>query len=75
MMSNILKTSYTEAIFKAAPPPPPPPPRPPPPPPPVYLLFSAQFQTSHMTCGINITRKRTDASFKRTKEGNNVPQA
>ena len=61
MMSDILKTSYTEAIFKA--------------PPPVYLLFSAQFQTSHMTCGINITKKRTDASFKITKEGNNVPQA
>ena len=62
MMSDILKTSYTGAIFEA-------------PPPLVYLLFSAQFQTSHVTCGINITRKRTDASFKGTKEWNTVPQA
>ena len=31
MMSDILKTSYPEAIFKATPPPP------------VYLLFSARF--------------------------------
>ena len=64
MMSDILKTSFTGAIFEAFPPPPP-----------VYLLFSAQLQTSHITCGINITKKRIDASFKRTKEGNTAPQA
>ena len=39
MMSDILKTSYTEAIFEAAPHPL------------VYLFFSAQFQKSNMTCG------------------------
>ena len=64
MMSDILKISYTGAIFEA-----------PPPSPLVYLLFSAQFQASHMTCGINITRKRTDAYFKGSKEWNTVPQA
>ena len=60
MMSDILKTSYTEAIFKAAPPLPPP------------CIYYSRLGFSN---NINITKKRTDASFKITKEGNNVPQA
>ena len=57
MMSDILKTSYTEAIFKAARPP---------------CIYYSRLGFSN---NINITKKRTDASFKITKEGNNVPQA
>ena len=37
MMSDILKTSYTEAIFKAAPPPPSPPR--------VFIILGSVFQT------------------------------